>query len=75
MNRSAFLKIWIDTIETENQIDENMYLDSIEEWDSLAAVTTLALFKQKLGLNVSALDIQKCQTVKDMLDLGNSKYE
>lgn len=75
MNRSSFLQVWVDTIEAEAQIDENTNLESIEEWDSLAAVTTLALFKQKLGLNVSSFDIHKCKTVKDMLDLGLSQYE
>ncbi len=75
MKRFDFLKEIIDSIEIEEEINENMVLDDIEEWDSLAAVTTLALFKQKLGLNIGAQDVKKCQTVKDLLDLGSAKYE
>ena len=75
MKRFDFLKEIIDSIEIEEEINENMVLDDIEEWDSLAAVTTLALFKQKLGLNIGAQDVKKCQTVKDLLELGSAKYE
>ena len=75
MKRSDFLKEIIDAIEIEKGIGEETVLDDIEEWDSLAAVTTLALFKQKLGLNVGAQDVKKCRTVKELLDLGSSKYE
>ena len=74
MNRLDFLNAIIEIIEIEENIDENTILSDIEEWDSLAAVTTLALFKQKLGLNVGAQSVLNCKTVKDLLDLGNNKY-
>ena len=73
MNRLDFLNAIIEIIEIEENI-ENTILSDIEEWDSLAAVTTLALFKQKLGLNVGAQSVLNCKTVKDLLDLGNNKY-
>lgn len=75
MKRLDFLKEIIDSIEIEAEISDETVLDDIEEWDSLASVTTLALFKQKLGLNIGAQDVKKCKTVKDLLDLGSSKYE
>lgn len=75
MKRSEFLKEIIDTIEIEEEVGEESVLDDIEEWDSLAAVTILALFKQKMGLNVGAQDVKKCKTVKELLDLGAAKYE
>lgn len=75
MKRTEFLQEIIDTVEIETVINEQTILDDIEEWDSLASITALALFKQKLGLNVGAQDVKKCQTIKDLLDLGLSKYE
>lgn len=75
MKRLDFLKEIIDSVEIEEEISEETVLDDIEEWDSLASVTTLALFKQKLGLNIGAQDVKKCRTVKALLDLGSSKYE
>ena len=75
MKRADFLKEVIDTVEIEEDINESTVLDDIEEWDSLASVTTLALFKQKLGLSIGAQDVKKCKTVKDLLDLGSAKYE
>ena len=47
----------------------------MEEWDSLAMITTLALFKKHLGLNISADDLKKCQNVSDILNLGNGNYQ
>ncbi len=75
MKRAEFLQEIIDTVEIEDVINENTVLDDLEEWDSLASITTLALFKQKLGLNVGAQEVKKCQTVKELLDLGVAKYE
>lgn len=75
MKRSDFLKEIIDTLEIEEEIGEETVLDAIEEWDSLASVTALALFKKKLGLNIGAHDVKQCKTVKDLLDLGLTGYE
>ena len=75
MKRADFFDEIIDAVEIEKDINEETVLDDIDEWDSLAAVTTLALFKQKLGLNIGAQDVKNCKTVKELLDLGAEKYE
>lgn len=74
MKRSEFLESIIEVVEIENEVTESTVLADIGEWDSLAAVTTLALFNKKLGLKIAASEIAKCVTVADILDLGNSKY-
>ncbi len=75
MKRQEFLAKLIETIEIEEEINESTKLESLEEWDSLASVTTLALFKKILGINIVSADIIKCQTIGDILDLGKEKYE
>ncbi len=75
MTRNDFFDSIIKIIEIEEDINEQTTLSDIEEWDSLAAITTLALFKQKLGINVGAKDVLNCKTVKDLLNLGNGHYE
>lgn len=74
MKRSEFLENIIEVVEIENEVTESTVLADIKEWDSLAAVTTLALFNKKLGLKIPASEIAKCATVADLLDLGNSQY-
>lgn len=75
MKKEEFLAEFIDACEIEENITEATVLDDLEEWDSLAAVTTLALFKKQLGLNIGAQDIKNCKTIKDLIDLGAAKYE
>ncbi len=75
MQREEFLTKIINVVEIEEEINENSILEEIEEWGSLALVTVLALFKTNLGINVKASDMRNCKTIKDLLDLGNGKYE
>ncbi len=75
MQREEFLTKIITAVEIEEVINENSILEEIEEWGSLALVTVLALFKTNLGINVKASDMRNCKTIKDLLDLGNEKYE
>lgn len=75
MQREEFLTKIITAVEIEDDITEDSILEEIEEWGSLALVTVLALFKTNLGINVKASDMRNCKTIKDLLDLGNEKYE
>ncbi len=75
MKKQEFLEKFIDACEIEEAIDESTVLNDLDEWDSLAAVTTLALFKKNLNLNIGAQDIKSCVTVGDLLTLGAAKYE
>lgn len=75
MQREEFLTKIINAVEIEDDITEDSILEEIEEWGSLALVTVLALFKTSLGINVKASEMKNCKTIKDLLDLGNEKYE
>lgn len=75
MQREEFLTKIINAVEIEDDITEDSILEEIEEWGSLALVTVLALFKSNLGINVKASEMKNCKTIKDLLDLGNEKYE
>lgn len=75
MKKEEFLQKIIDAVEIEEEIDENTSLEDIEEWDSLAAVTTLALFNKFLGVKISASNIKDAKFVGDILKLGEGKYE
>lgn len=75
MKKEEFLKKIIKAVEIEEEINESTGLEEIEEWDSLAAITTLALFNKHLGIKIAASDIKDAKTIGDILKLGESKYE
>lgn len=59
-----------DLLDTEADLNEKTVLDDIEEWDSLAAISVLAFFKQKMGLKIEAQALKDCRTVGDILKLA-----
>lgn len=59
-----------DLLDTEADLTEETVLDDIEEWDSLASISVLAFFKQKMGLKVEAQALKNCKTVGDILKLA-----
>lgn len=59
-----------DLLDTEADLTEETVLDDIEEWDSLASISVLAFFKQKMGLKVDAQALKNCKTVGDILKLA-----
>lgn len=75
MTREEFFSEWLNLLQVEKKMNESDELGFINEWDSLAAVSTMALFNKKLKLKLSAMSIKSCVTIKDMLDLGSSTYE
>lgn len=75
MKREEFFDLLVETIQTEDEVNESTQLESIEEWDSLATVATLGLFHKKFGFRPETNKIQACQTIGDLLDLADGKYE
>ena len=75
MKKEEFLKKIIEAVEIERDINENTKLEEIEEWDSLAVITVLALFNKFFKIKINAVIIQNAKTVGDILKLGSGKYE
>lgn len=46
-------------------------LADFEEWDSLSALSLIAMAKQKCGIVLTAENIQQFQTVQDIFDFLN----
>ena len=59
-----------DLLDTEADLNEGTVLNDIEEWDSLASISVLAFFKQKMGLKIEAQALKDCKTVGDILKLA-----
>lgn len=67
-NEEIFLNELKKLLELEN-IDKNFVLAGNELWDSLAIVSTVALFDQIFKKRVSGETIVKCTTVSKLLEL------
>lgn len=67
MNREEFLEKFTDALQTEEILDNSVFLDDLEEWDSLSKMATMVLFDKELGIKITFEDIKSFATVEDVL--------
>ena len=52
----------------KDTLDENKLLEDMEEWDSMAVISLIAMFDSVFGKEVKAEEIRKFKTIKDIID-------
>ena len=76
MTRNEFLKEMDEMLELEpGTLRGTEKLEDLDQWTSLAVVTFMALADTNNGVRVSPLDIGKCITVSDLLELAKVEPE
>ena len=73
MTKTEFLELLAETIDTE-ELEENMKLDEIEEYDSIALLSLMSMYDE-MGVKVSPNDFKGLITVKELIDLAGDKIE
>ena len=59
-----------ETLDTyQDNIKPDAELKSIEEWDSMGVISTIAMLDRKFGKILSAEQIEELKTVQDILNL------
>jgi len=66
MDKNAFLAMLQEAFQRDDPLTMDMSLAGMPEWDSLAAMVTLALAKQHFGKNLRIADFKKTMTVEDL---------
>ena len=66
MDKDAFLSMLQDVLQRGEPLDMDMALAEIPEWDSLTAMLTLALAKQRFGKDLKIADFKKTILVEDL---------
>ena len=72
MNQVEFLKLLQDLMQTEVELEEELKLEDLEEFDSLAILSLVSMY-DKLGVNVRPGDIADAVTVLDLIKMGENK--
>lgn len=70
MTKIEFLEELKDAMHRDEDLDEAMLLDDIDEWDSLAFVSVMVLYKNLFALKITADDLKNCQKVSDLIKLA-----
>ncbi len=63
------LNVLQDLLDIEQDIlNEETVLDQLSEWDSIAAITIIAMFDSQFGKVVTPDEVKEFKTVKDITD-------
>ncbi len=53
----------------KDSLGENTLLEEIEQWDSIAVISTIAMLDNVFGKEAEPEKVKNARTVKDILDL------
>lgn len=74
MRKEEFLELLKETIDTEEELSEELRLDEIEEYDSIAVLSLMSMYDE-LGVKVKPSDFEKLENVADLIKLAGEKVE
>ena len=70
MDEKAFLANMEELLEIDaGSLKVTVELTNLEQWDSLAFVSFLAMADSKYGIKVAASELRQCKTVGDLMKL------
>lgn len=66
MNREEFLVQMQDILQTEEELNFEMNLDDLDEWDSLSKMSTVAFLDANFGVKTTFADFEAIKTIEDI---------
>lgn len=67
MTRKEFLVKFQDILHRDKIITEDMSLETLEEWDSIATIATVVFLDKEFGVVISYNDVQSFKTLNDIM--------
>jgi len=64
-----------DLLLRKDPINSSMKLSEIEEWDSLAIISVISLYDKNFSTVITVEKINKCETIKDLINLVSDKIK
>ncbi len=69
MTNEKKLELLAETMDLEAEdITADKVLSDIEEWDSVSAISFIAMLDDEFGKTISAGDLKRCKTVADLME-------
>lgn len=72
MSKEEFVQELIEILENED-VNENTAFRELEEWDSLAALSTISMIDGEFGVTVNNKDLRSVETVSELYDMVVSR--
>lgn len=68
MNKEEFLNELKIAINTDSELYEDMVLEDLPEWDSLAVMCTISMFTDSLNIQMDFNEFKDLKTIKDLMN-------
>ena len=66
MTRDEFLNEMVEVLQTEEEISFETELDTLDEWDSLSVMATMAFLEKSFGVKTTMKDYKEMKTIGDI---------
>ena len=66
MTKEEFLTEMQDVLQTEEELSFETVLDSLDEWDSLSVMATMAFLEKSFGVKTTMKDYKDMTTIGDI---------
>ncbi|MBE6444171.1 MAG: acyl carrier protein [Alphaproteobacteria bacterium] len=73
MNKEEFLNELKIAINTDTNLHEDIILEDLPEWDSLAIMCTISMFTDSLNIQMDFDEIKNFKTIKDLMNKAGIK--
>lgn len=75
MKKNELLNLIKEAFQREGALTEDMVLADLEEWDSLAALSIIAIFDKHFSVKYKYNDLKGLINVGDLINLVRNKLE
>ena len=66
MTKDEFLNEMVEVLQTEEEISFETELDTLDEWDSLSVMATMAFLDKSFGVKTTLKDYKDMKTIGDI---------
>ena len=66
MTKDEFLNEMVEVLQTEEEISFETELDTLDEWDSLSVMATMAFLEKSFGVKTTMKDYKEMKTIGDI---------
>lgn len=74
MKKEELVQGLIDILENED-VNENTPFRELDEWDSLAALSTISMVDDEFGVTINNKDLRSVETVGELYDMIVSRVK
>lgn len=74
MSKEEFVQEFAELLENE-EITENTIFSELDEWDSLAALSTISTIDDEFSVTINNKDLRSVKTVGELFDLVMSRVK